>query len=676
MIGNRRLGIGSAAEISSFSFTHPTTAGNTYQFRIATSTGYYIIVDSANNRKPVTAATAYTSDTTTLSIPTPPAVAAYITYTVIAGATSCTVFSTNSTGVPTGTITQLDFPGLGTLLTATALDISKCARSLTYIRLEGQTSISSVTGLSSCKALTELQANSCGFTSLDCTPLTELLTVVASNQSALAAFTAGPKLKSLTIFNCPVLPTSAFFLRAANLTLEVLNCNTCPLLANLQLGYNSVTTDPLLMNLAKLKVLNVSSTGIYSSGQGQGGYYFWPGASKNTLQTITATNLAYISSLSLVLGGNTGVWPALTSLNLSNSDLQNDPWRIPTTVTSLNLQGIRFGETSAAPMGFDLTDCTGLTDFSAVFGDMSLAIVRTPSYTSSMTTTAARELILDRSGFTSINIQQTGAGVLANYPLLKLSAQGMPNLTSFTLGNPAWLKTIKITNNPKLTSVSITGATNRTLVDITVTISGNSLLTSQNLTGSGTIPWTSKRLLPTVTSITPNYGPLAPGTAITITGTNFIAGESSVTVGGVAATSVDVAAGFILTATTPASAAAGQKSVLVTTTTAGTSVVTTAAATNFNYQTIPTLTGFSPRGGQPAGGTKVTFTGTGFLSVTSIVVNSKAFTGIVITSDTSMYAFSPAGAVDLIIHAISVINPSGADSLRFTTTGSSGWLYL
>lgn len=632
MIGNRRLGIGSAAEISSFSFTHPTTAGNTYQFRIATSTGYYIIVDSANNRKPVTAATAYASDTTTLSTTS----MVYITYTVSAGATSCTVFSTNSTGVPTGTITQLDFPGLGTLLTATALDISKCARSLTYIRLEGQTSVSSVTGLSSCKALTELQANSCGFQSLDCSTLTQLLTVVASNNQALTAFTAGPKLKSLTIFNCPFLPTVAFALEPANATLEFLDCSGCSSLSNLAFAIDSVYAGRSI-RLTALKVLDVSNTGQ----QGTAGY-FWPSYSNATVVSITAKGLPFISSLSLNFGSNTGVWPALTSLNLSNSDLENDPWRIPTTVTALNLQGIRFAETSAASMGFDLTGCTGLTDFAAVFGDMSGASAIATTGTT-MSTTAARELILDGSGFTSINIQQTG--VLATYPLLKLSAQGMPNLTSFTLVNTAWLKTIQITNNPNLNSISITGASNRTLVDITVTISGNSLLTTRTLTGSGTIPWTSRLILPTVTSVSPNYGPLAAGTAITISGTNFVAGGSSVTVGGAVATSVVVVSATSITAVTPAGAA-GQKSVLVTT--AGTSVVTTAAGTNFNYQTTPTLTEFSPfvNAGSTAG-TLVTFKGTGFLSTNTIRLVSAAttthpFTNIIIYSDILMTALSPA----------------------------------
>ena len=636
MIGNRRLGIGSAAEISSFSFTHPTTAGNTYQFRIATSTGYYIIVDSANNRKPVTAATAYTSDTTTLSIPTPPAVAAYITYTVIAGATSCTVFSTNSTGVPTGTITQLDFPGLGTLLTATALDISKCAKSLTYIRLEGQTSISSVTGLSSCKALTELQANSCGFTSLNCSTLTELLTVVASNQSALAAFTAGPKLKNLSIFNCPVLPTSAFFLSAANLTLEVLDCSRCPMLSGLELGYGAI-------NLSKLKTLDVSNTTHQAS------LYFWPALSKSTLESVTATSVGLLNygihSLSRVFGNNTSApWTALTTLNLFSSYLTSDPWRIPVGVTSLNLKTITCASTQEITI--DLSDCIYLTDFADVFGDMSDIIATT--ITSLGSSAKPRQLILDRSGFNSINIKQT----TVSNPWDRVSAQGMPNLTSFTLENPAWLKTIQITNNLKLTSVSITGTTNRTLVDIGVTISGNSLLTTRNLTGA----WTSRLILPTVTSVSPNYGPLAAGTAITISGTNFVAGGSSVTVGGALATSVVVVSATSITAVTPAGSA-GQKSVLVTT--AGTSVVTTAPATNFNYQTTPTFSaGFTPTNGSGAGGTVVTFTGTGFLSVSKISIDNLSthlFTNITILSDTSMKATTPARGTLLLKNALSQI---------------------
>jgi hypothetical protein len=67
---------------------------------------------------------------------------------------------------------------------------------------------------------------------------------------------------------------------------------------------------------------------------------------------------------------------------------------------------------------------------------------------------------------------------------------------------------------------------------------------------------------PTVTSISPNSGTSGGGTSVTITGTNFLAG-AAVTIGGTAATSVNVVSATLITATTPAHAA-GAVNVVVT----------------------------------------------------------------------------------------------------------------
>jgi hypothetical protein len=69
-------------------------------------------------------------------------------------------------------------------------------------------------------------------------------------------------------------------------------------------------------------------------------------------------------------------------------------------------------------------------------------------------------------------------------------------------------------------------------------------------------------VVPTVSSVSPNNGPAAGGTAVTITGTNFAAG-ATVTFGGTAATNVVVVSGTQITATTPAHAA-GTVTVTVT----------------------------------------------------------------------------------------------------------------
>jgi hypothetical protein len=68
---------------------------------------------------------------------------------------------------------------------------------------------------------------------------------------------------------------------------------------------------------------------------------------------------------------------------------------------------------------------------------------------------------------------------------------------------------------------------------------------------------------PVVTSISPNAGPIAGGTVVTLAGTGFT-GATGVTVGGVAATGLTVASDTSLTFTTPPSAA-GLANVVVTT---------------------------------------------------------------------------------------------------------------
>lgn len=79
-------------------------------------------------------------------------------------------------------------------------------------------------------------------------------------------------------------------------------------------------------------------------------------------------------------------------------------------------------------------------------------------------------------------------------------------------------------------------------------------------TGAGRVEQTAGYA--TVTSIVPDEGDVAGGTAITITGTNLL-GVSSVAVGGSPATSLDVASHTTVTCNTP-SGQEGAKDVVVT----------------------------------------------------------------------------------------------------------------
>jgi hypothetical protein len=116
------------------------------------------------------------------------------------------------------------------------------------------------------------------------------------------------------------------------------------------------------------------------------------------------------------------------------------------------------------------------------------------------------------------------------------------------------------------TSVVVASATSITAVtpagaagarDVRVTLSGG-----QAVTRTGGFTYTTPTVSPTLSAISPVSGPVAGGTAVTLTGTNFAAG-ATVTVGGAAAGSVVVVSSTRITAVTPAGAA-GARDVRVT----------------------------------------------------------------------------------------------------------------
>ena len=155
---------------------------------------------------------------------------------------------------------------------------------------------------------------------------------------------------------------------------------------------------------------------------------------------------------------------------------------------------------------------------------------------------------------------------------------------------------------------------------------------------------------PTVTSISPNSGTTNGGTAVTITGTGFLAG-ATVSLGGTAATGVTVVSSTSITATTAAHAA-GAVNVIVTNSDTQSGTLTQ----GFTYTTAsnppPTLTWISPASGTATGGTAVTITGTGFLAGATVSLGGTPATGVTVVNSTSITATTPAhaaGAVNVVV---------------------------
>ena len=107
---------------------------------------------------------------------------------------------------------------------------------------------------------------------------------------------------------------------------------------------------------------------------------------------------------------------------------------------------------------------------------------------------------------------------------------------------------------------------------------------------SGLVPGSQLPGSPTVTSVTPSTGPSAGGNTVTITGTGFT-GATSVTFGGVAATSFTVVNDTTITSVVP-SGSAGAVSVIVTT-----AVGSNAANSLYSYATVVATTPTLSMGG-------------------------------------------------------------------------------
>ena len=151
---------------------------------------------------------------------------------------------------------------------------------------------------------------------------------------------------------------------------------------------------------------------------------------------------------------------------------------------------------------------------------------------------------------------------------------------------------------------------------------------------------------PSITDFSPVSGP--SGTAVTITGTDFL-GTTSVTFNGASASFNPAAVtATTIVATVPAGATTGPISVTTPSGT-GTSVASFSVSG-------PTVTSFSPTSGEV--GTTVTVTGTGFTGATAVEFGGVAATSFTVDSNTKITATVPAGAL--------------SGSISVTGTGGTG----
>src|SRR4030095_8362787 len=159
-------------------------------------------------------------------------------------------------------------------------------------------------------------------------------------------------------------------------------------------------------------------------------------------------------------------------------------------------------------------------------------------------------------------------------------------------------------------------------------------------------------------------GPIAGGTSVTVSGSNFVTG-ATVTFGGTAATNVTVVNATTITETTPAHAT-GAVSVVVT----NPDTQTGTLANGFTYVGAgPGVTSVTPNSGPSAGGTSVTVSGSNFVTGATVTFGGTAATHVTVVNATTITATTPAHATGAV--SVVVTNPDTQ-----TGTLANGFTYL
>lgn len=165
--------------------------------------------------------------------------------------------------------------------------------------------------------------------------------------------------------------------------------------------------------------------------------------------------------------------------------------------------------------------------------------------------------------------------------------------------------------------------------------------------------------VPTVTKVKPTSGPVGGGTRVTITGTGFAAGATTVSFGSSKGTAVTVTSATSLTVVSPGGPA-GTVDVRVTTP-SGTSPIVKAD----HFKFAPKITGLVPNGGSTAGGTIVTVTGTGFgegSTATTFKFGTVKGTGVNCPTSEECTVTSPAHAAGKVAVTATVNKATSAKS--------------
>ena len=300
------------------------------------------------------------------------------------------------------------------------------------------------------------------------------------------------------------------------------------------------------------------------------------------------------------------ITPIITSITPDSGDIAETP--------KVTIQGANFknGSTTVT-VGGNAVTILSCTDTTLVFrvpkaisaGAQAVVVTRTDQKTSATTTYSYTATIPNPITPTITSITPDSGDVAETPKVTILGTNFKSGSTTVTVGGTevtilSCTETTLVFRVPKATSA---GAQ-------TVAVTRTDQKTSATTTYSYTAT-TPNPITPTITSITPDSGDIAETPKVTIVGTNFENGSTTVTVGGTEVTILSCT-DTTLVFRVPKATSAGARAVVVTRTDQKTSATTT-----YNYTNIPPvsnlqITKITPNSGVAGTSQKVTITGSGF----------------------------------------------------------------
>jgi hypothetical protein len=266
--------------------------------------------------------------------------------------------------------------------------------------------------------------------------------------------------------------------------------------------------------------------------------------------------------------------------------------------------------------------------------------------------------VLTPGGGPTVSKVSPSAGLIEGKTSVTITGANFTGATAVNFGTkPA----ASFTVNSATSITAVSPAEPAGTVDVTVTTPEGTSATSS----ADHFTYVPPGPAPTVTKVSPATGPVAGGTSVTITGTNF-SGVTAVKFGATAASSFIVNSATSVTTIAPAEPV-GKVDVTVTTPNG-----TSALSSKDHFSFTPTVTGVGPNAGSTAGGTKVTITGTGFALgsiATSFLFGTTKGTSVNCTTTTECTVISPAhsaGKVDVKATVNKVASPKNSPADQFT----------